>query len=128
MQVINVAETLHKTVSNGQTLFLGCPIQLLPSRNSNYIIGEKEGAKKKAVGYSFVIKSIISKGSAVKLYTAHERNIFPSFLIENSFYHRIKFHFKVSLNIVQCDINAEALYRQFEKLRVIFLQSSPWYV
>lgn len=82
--------------------------------------GGRRVQKKKAVGYSFVIKSIISKGGAVKLFTAHKRNIFPSFLIENSFYHRIKFHFKVSSNIVQCDINAQALYRQFEKLRVIF--------
>lgn len=97
MQVTNVAETLHKTVSNGQTLFLCCPIQLLPSRNSSYIIGGKEGAKKKVVGCSFVSKSIISKDCAVKLFTAQEINIFPSFLVENSFYHRIKFHFKVYL-------------------------------
>lgn len=61
------------------------------------LLGGRKVQKKKVVGYSFVSKSIISKDCALKLFTAQEINIFLSFLVENSFYHRIKLHFKVYL-------------------------------
>lgn len=79
------------------------------------------GKKKAAAGYSFLNKSIISKGcnfhtsGAVKLFTVQRINIFSRFLTENSFYHRITFHFKVSSTTIQYDVNAEALNKQYRK-------------
>lgn len=80
------------------------------------------GREKAAVGYSFVSKSIISKGcnfptsGAGKHFTPLEINIFSWVSYWDSFYHRITFYFKVSSNIVQCDKCRGII--QTEKLRV----------